>query len=114
MPTNKSHCALLRYSRTNPRPILCQMKVRCALRSRATSAAMRFSKPVWSRLEKGMLLGSAHTPDAEVWAVAATAEAKNKRPGKSLRKGEDIKHASLVGVLRKVLHGCNKSQGPGF
>src|ERR1051326_5509420 len=114
MPTTKSHWPLSRYSRTNPRPILCQMKVRCALRSRATSAAMRFSKPVSSRLENGMLWGSAHTRNSRVWAFAPTAEMRKKKPTNTLRQGEYIKHSPLIRVMRQVLHGCGESQGCGF
>src|SRR5690348_13651838 len=114
MPTTKSHWPLSRYSRTNPRPILCQTKVRCALRSRATSAAMRFSKPVSSRLENGILLGSAHTRNSRFWAFTITAEIRNRKPTNTLRQGEYIKHSPLIRVMRKVLHGCRESQGCGL
>src|SRR3954451_11086884 len=107
---SKSHCDLSRYSRTNPRPILCQMNVRRAFRSLATRAAMRFSKPFSSRLENGMLLGSAHTRNSRVWAVAPSSEISNKEPTNNLREGEYIEHSSLVRVMRKVLHGSRESQ----
>src|SRR5436190_10916310 len=114
MPISKSHWFLSRYSRTNPRPILCQMKVRRAFRSRATSAAIRFSKPVCSRQENGMLLGSAHTRNSRVCAFRPTEKINDHRPTKNLRQGEYIKHSPFVGVVRKVLHGRCESQRCGF
>ena len=106
---SKSHWALSRYSRTNPRPILCQTKVRRAFSSCATIAAIRFSKPVWSRLENGMLSGSAHTRKSRVWALVPTATSSNDKPTNNLRQGEYIKHSPFVRVMGKVLHRGSES-----
>src|SRR5581483_3326345 len=61
-----------------------------------------------------MLFGSAHTRSSRRWASTLTAEITNRRLTNNLRKGEYIKHSPLVRVVRKVLHGCRKSQSRGF
>src|SRR5262245_63426682 len=58
---------------------------------------MRFSKPLWSWREYGMLSGSAHTRSSFVCAVAAHASAAAAR---AFRKGEDMEGLSFDASLK--------------
>src|SRR5690606_13734386 len=126
----------------NPRRWAHQTWLRRAPRSRAISSAIRFSNPSRRSLEKGRLFGSAQTRSSRAGSVARTCatvampmRAVNEnssvgqpREGTSLilirvrigvapasgpGQGKDVKHATLGGVLREVLHGVGEAERDG-
>src|SRR5690349_6934334 len=108
MPISTSQRDFPRYSRTNPRPMRCHSYFSSACICRASISAILFSKPSRFRLEKGKLFGSAHTFSSR--ASDAIAHTSTTNIAAHLGKRKHIKHASLVGVLRQVLHRADKTE----
>src|SRR4051812_42455145 len=75
---------------------------------------MRFSKPVWPRLENGILFGSAQTRKSRVCAFSPAQITSDNKSSTHLRESEYIKHASLVRVMGKISHRSCESQSRGF
>src|SRR5689334_14736987 len=95
-PIHASHTPAPKVLRTKARRWGAHTYVSFAPSSRATSRAIRFSKPLSSLRENGRLSGSAHTRNSPAWASVAK---KNR-----LRKRKDMQLSAFNAVPRQVLH----------
>src|SRR5829696_48518 len=118
-----SHVSALRVFRMNPRRCAHQVYSTRAPRSLASRSAILFSNPCCARLEKGRLLGSAHTLSVGAAACCASERphalavnnvaipARAIAPERALLwKREYIEHSAFRRVLRQILHCCSEAE----